>query len=107
MDIACCRTLGHMAATAYHMHVYVSTPCRASPYLIGLAAGWYLRHLRAESRPAPQVSAPRHLGPHLLSSDVTVWIESMRKYFTPGRVFHLGSLCDAGYSSVLCRCCRG
>lgn len=43
-----------MAATAIHMHVYVSSLCRAGPYVLGVAAGWYLRHLRARRKPPPR-----------------------------------------------------
>ncbi|XP_034250267.1 O-acyltransferase like protein-like [Thrips palmi] len=44
--------VGHMAATAIHMRVYVSSLCRAGPYVLGVAAGWHLRHLRAKRQPA-------------------------------------------------------
>ncbi|XP_052125949.1 O-acyltransferase like protein-like, partial [Frankliniella occidentalis] len=45
---------GHMARTPLHMHVYVSAAGRLGPYVAGVAAGWYLRHLQARAAPVPR-----------------------------------------------------
>ncbi|KAJ1529547.1 hypothetical protein ONE63_006319 [Megalurothrips usitatus] len=47
-------TLGRMATTPAHMYVYVNAACRSGPYFLGVAAGWYLRHLRARSQQPPK-----------------------------------------------------